>query len=296
MSQEFDAIATRMRLPAGDTTVECLMAGEGPPLVLIHGDFQDAATWRWVLPDLAATHRVYAPTLPGFGRDAPPPSGLSAALIAGRLEALLAELGLDRPVVIGHSFGGLVALHLALRAGHRLGGLGLIASAGLGRAIHPLFLLESLPGAGELLSLWSHTPIGAVQRVNALAHLSFSDVARVPQGWFDDSFRLMLREGFPEACLAVDRAQVAWFGQRDVLLDRLRALDLPVLVVWGGRDRIVPPLHGRLAAERLRRGRLVTLPNCGHFPHVEQPEAFVACLREHLLATTAPLPDERRPS
>jgi pimeloyl-ACP methyl ester carboxylesterase len=76
---------------------------------------------------------------------------------------------------------------------------------------------------------------------------------------------------------------VAPFGQREVLVDRLPLLEIPTLVVWGERDRVFPESQAKEAAAHLRRGSLTVIPDCGHMPHVECPDRFVAALDQFLL-------------
>jgi pimeloyl-ACP methyl ester carboxylesterase len=84
--------------------------------------------------------------------------------------------------------------------------------------------------------------------------------------------------GYLEAHLTVLRALVGPFGQREVLVDRLGLLGMPTLVVWGERDRVFPERQAREAVARLRAGSLALIPNCGHMPHVECPDRFLAAL------------------
>jgi 4,5:9,10-diseco-3-hydroxy-5,9,17-trioxoandrosta-1(10),2-diene-4-oate hydrolase len=79
------------------------------------------------------------------------------------------------------------------------------------------------------------------------------------------------------------RALVRPFGQREVLVDRLSLLKVPTLVVWGARDRVFPESHAREAVARLREGSLAVIPGCGHMPHVECPDRFLATLDGFLL-------------
>ena len=91
-----------------------------------------------------------------------------------------------------------------------------------------------------------------------------------------------LLPGFLEAELAALRAQAYLGGQREVLLDRLPSLEMPTLVVWGTSERVLPTSQAREAFARLREGSLELIPNCGHLPHVEQPDRFVAILDRFL--------------
>jgi pimeloyl-ACP methyl ester carboxylesterase len=89
-----------------------------------------------------------------------------------------------------------------------------------------------------------------------------------------EQYRLARRPGFLDAALAALRDQVGSTGQRRMLLDRLRGLRVPVLLVWGDQDRVVPVAQARRAAARLPDAEVVVLSGCGHLPHVEDPAAF----------------------
>ena len=104
----------------------------------------------------------------------------------------------------------------------------------------------------------------------------------VPREWLTEQCRLALSPGYLEAHLAVLRALVAPFGQREVLVDRLGLLGMPTLVVWGARDRVFPDSQAREAVARLQEGSLALIPDCGHMPHVECPDQFLAALGEFL--------------
>ena len=102
-----------------------------------------------------------------------------------------------------------------------------------------------------------------------------------------------LSPGYLEAHLSVLRALVGLSGQREVLLDRLSALTIPTLVVWGARDRVFPPSQAKEAISRLREGTFALIPERGHVPHVERPDLFVAAIGEFL--TGGGLVNRRRP-
>jgi pimeloyl-ACP methyl ester carboxylesterase len=173
-------------------SIRYMVAGEGPPLVLLHALGESAQDWRWVLPGLARTHRVYAPDLPGFGESNKPVADYSSSFFARFVAAFLDALKVERAVVAGSSLGGLVALHLALSEPSRVEALGLLRV--------PLF---------------------------------FARPDRVPTEWFEDHQRLTRLPGFLEAVIAALRAQGNFEVQREVLLDQLPQLQMPMLVIWG---------------------------------------------------------------
>ena len=118
-------------------SIRYLAAGEGPPLVLLHGAGDNSLDWRWVLPALARKHRVYAPDLPGSPDSARPAADYSPAFFERFAVGFLAALGKGRATLVGNSLGGLIALRLALSEPARVRALVLADSAGLGSAVHP---------------------------------------------------------------------------------------------------------------------------------------------------------------
>jgi pimeloyl-ACP methyl ester carboxylesterase len=269
-------------IDVGGLATHYLTAGEGLPLVLLHALGESALDWRWVLPALARTHRVYALDLPGFGYSAKPTTDYSPAFFAGFVSSYLDTLGLERTAVVGNSLGGLVALRLALSEPTRVSALGLVASAGLGREVTYALRLPTLPGYGEVAVAWGKTPFGAAQRAWLRVPLLFARPERVPAEWITEHHRLAQLPGFMEAVEAALRAQVDLRGQREVLVDQLPHLGMPTLVVWGERDRVFPYSQAHRAVPRLREGILELIPDCGHLPHVERPDRFAAILGRFL--------------
>jgi pimeloyl-ACP methyl ester carboxylesterase len=260
-----------------------LMAGEGPPLLLLHGVGDDASDWRWVMPALSHTYSVYAPDLPGSGSSAKPPSHYYSPVSFTRfVGAFLDTLGVDGAAVVGNSLGGLVGLRLALSELERVRALALVDSAGLGRKVAYSLRALALPGYGKAAVAWGKRRPGAAQRVLGRSALLFARPWRVPRGWLKGQYRLARMPGFLEAQLATVRSQVGLKGQREVLVDRLPELKVPALVVWGERDRVLPVSQAHEAIARLRNGSLELIPDCGHLPHVEHPERFASSLGRFL--------------
>ena len=140
-----------------------LTAGEGgPPLVLLHGVGTSSGEWSWVLPDLARNNLVYAIDLPGYDGSYEAPD-YSPAFTASFVNSFLDAVGAESAVVVGNSFGGLVALHLALSEPARVSALVLSDSAGLGHVVSPVLAAVTLPGGGGLATALAKTPPGAAQ-------------------------------------------------------------------------------------------------------------------------------------
>ena len=260
-----------------------LTAGEGTALVLLHGVGDNALDWRWVMPDLARDHAVYAPDLPGSGgSDKPQAGGYSPASFERFVGSFLDSLGVERAAVVGNSLGGLAGLRFALAAPERVTALGLVAAAGLGRRVSPALRSLSVPGYGGLAAAWGARRPGAAQRALGRSALLFARPRRVPRGWLKEQYRLARLPGFLKAQLATVRGQVGIGGQREVLADRLPGISTPTLVVWGERDRVLPASQAREAAARLPNGSLELMPDCGHLPQVEHPDRFAAVLGRFL--------------
>src|SRR5215218_4421333 len=145
-------------------SIRYLAAGEGPPLVLLHGAGDNSLDWRWVLPALARKHRRYAPDLPGSPDSARPAAAYSPAFFERFVAAFLDALGIGRATFVGNSLGGLIALRLALSEPDRVTALVLVDSAGLGSAVNPAFTSVNVPLLGEAAIPFWRTRAGAYQR------------------------------------------------------------------------------------------------------------------------------------
>ena len=274
------SVAQERRVSIGGIDTRYLEAGSGPVLVLLHGHEQNAASWRHVMPALARDRRVIAVSLPGHGDSAPPVDGYAPSRdLAPSVADFLDTLEIGAVDLVGHSVGGAVALHLALADPARVRTLTLVASASLGRAVNPLIALDTLPGLGEWAIMLSRLPGGHLQRTMLSAAMLFAQPWRVPADFFTEAHALGRRPGQLEASTALARALFSAYGQREVLLDDLDTLTMPTLVIWGTWDLVLPAHHGRIAVDRLPHGRLALFRACGHLPHVEQPDRFVAELR-----------------
>ncbi len=278
-------------IPGGLPT-EYLVAGDGPPLVLLHGVGDSAYTWQYVMPALALTHRVYAPSMPGFGGSARPRVDYSPEFFTAFAFRFLDALRIGRTGLVGNSLGGMIAMRMALSRPERVETLTIVDSAGLGRGISPLMRLLTVPGIGKMVTVWNKTAVGARQWALQMAAHLFAHPTRAPKEWVRELSWMAQTPGYLEATVATVRGGSTIKGQRKrlILLDELPYLEMPVLVVWGKKDRVVPKRHARAAVERLPNGRLSLVKDCGHLPHMEQPEHFAVTLQEFLVeATSLPL-------
>src|SRR6185503_19908311 len=184
--------------------------------------------------------------------------------------------------IVGNSVGGSVALRLALANQAAVRTLTLVSSAGLGREVHPLLALDTLPVIGELAIMISRLPGGDWGRTTLSTAMLFAQPWRAPAEFITEQHALARRSGQLEASTATARALFGPTGQRQILLDHLPTLTMPTLVIWGGCDYVLPAHHAQTAVRLLPQGRLSMLPHCGHLPHVEQHDRFAAVLGDWL--------------
>ena len=242
--------------------------GSCPPLVLVHGTSSSLHTWdRWAAL-LSSHRRVVRLDLPGYGlTGAAPDHDYSAARCARVLAALLDQLGIPRADVAGNSFGGRIALTLALAHPERVRALVLVDAAGLsGQRPPAIFQLARTPVVNRLLTVV--TPRWLVRKN---VREVYGDPSRVDDALVDRYDELTRAEGNRTAL--VDRMS----GPRDPDLDaRLGEVRAPVLLLWGERDRWIPPSFAARFQEGIPGARLVTYPDAGHVPMEELPEATEA--------------------
>ena len=254
-------------------------------LLLIHGMAGSLDNWREVIAPLARRHTIIAPDLPGHGASAPSDGDYSVGAFAAGLRDLLVALRHERATLVGHSLGGGIAMQFAHQFPERTERLVLVSSGGLGPEVSPILRAASLPGSEVFLAATAAASdrLGSVVG-GALASLGLrpsADLAEVARGYAS------LADGERRsAFLSTLRSVVGARGQRVQAGDRLyMAAGMPVLIVWGSRDPIIPPRHGRQAHEAIRGSRLVIFDGLGHLPQLEAPGRFIAELERFLHET-----------
>jgi pimeloyl-ACP methyl ester carboxylesterase len=268
--------------------VTYLEAGDGPPLVLVHGITSNALTWQRVLPGLAERHTVIAPDLLGHGDSAKPRGDYSLGAYASGVRDLLIALGHRRATVVGHSLGGGIAMQLAYQFPERVERLVLVSSGGLGRELNLMLRAASLPGAELVLPLLCRP---ALMRASAAMGRALGRVGFRPgpdlQG-IAEGVASLGQVDARRAFLHTVRSIIDLAGQRVSATDRLYlAAELPVMLVWGDRDPMIPVAHGRAAHAAMPHSRLEVFEGAGHFPFNDDPARFVAVLGD-FVETTEP--------
>ena len=245
-------------------------AGDGPPVVLVHGIGASLEYWRFTVGALAREHRVLAIDLPGFGFSERGPKIPTLAETADLMVGFLDALGLERASFIGNSLGGLICLETALRHPNRLDRLILSDSAGLGREVSFFWRLVAIPVVGSAL----------IELNRWLALRGWINLFYQPQGsepeLVERCQKWVARSDLTDTIVGAARSGVDLRGQRSeiVRVEQLARLDVPTLLVWGRDDWVIPPSHGEVAQRLMPNARLVFIDRCGHCPQLERPAAF----------------------
>jgi pimeloyl-ACP methyl ester carboxylesterase/quercetin dioxygenase-like cupin family protein len=247
------------------------VAGEGRPLVLVHGLGLSGALWSPVRDALGSSHRLVLVDLRGAGRSRElEQHELSLARWAQDLGAVVRALGLERPVIVGHSLGAVVALKLALEEPGAVGALVLLgAEADLSnlapRMLASVERIESIGLERWVDEFWSKNP-------------PFAEASLRRDPSILDTYRALLLENdagdYVRQCRAIAAAES--------LTARLGAVSQPTLVVVGGSDDRTLPEHGRALAESIPGAQFVELADVGHTMPLEAPAATARAVADFL--------------
>jgi pimeloyl-ACP methyl ester carboxylesterase len=258
-----------------------LEAGEGTPVLLLHGLGATNSSMLPTMWDLGADHRVIAPDLPGFGDSGKPIRSFDAKFYAEWVVDLLDELNVERTHIIGNSLGGRVALEAGLFAPGRVGKLALLTpSPAFIKRREWVRIVRFLRPEMALLPV----PLAHRHVVRSIKGM-FSRPRRLPDTWYESAADEFLR------VFSTARGRIAFFSAaRQIYLEepygedgfwnRLEGVQAPTLFVWGDRDRLVPAKFARHVEKTLPNAESVVLQDCGHVPQFEHPEKTNSMIRE----------------
>jgi pimeloyl-ACP methyl ester carboxylesterase len=269
------------------------VVADRPVVFLVHGIAGDSSTWRQVVAELSGRYTVVAPDLLGHGASDKPRHDYSLGAHATGLRDLMIALGVEPATVVGHSFGGGVAMQLAYQHPERCARLVLVASGGLGAEVSWMLRALALPGAEYLMPLLFASFVRDAG--NALGHQLRRLGLRAPN--LQEQWRAYVSLTDPAnrpAFLRTLRSVVDPAGQAVSAHDRLYlAARLPTLILWGQRDRMIPVDHAHAAHRAIPGSRLEIFDGSGHFPHIEDQDRFVAVVTD-FLETTEPMTFDER--
>ena len=226
----------------------------GVPVVLVHGFGGDLNGWLFNQPALAERHRVLALDLPGHGESAKDVGRGDLAALSDALLAFLDALGIESVHLVGHSLGGAASLRVALDHPARVASLSLIAPAGLGPEIN----------AGFTSGLAAATKRKQLQPV---LETLFADKGLVSRDMAENLLRAKRLDGAQAALDAINSANFGGGQQAELLAGRLGELTVPVQVLWGAKDEVIPARHAEGLPPEIR---VTVLPGAGHMPHMEK--------------------------
>jgi pimeloyl-ACP methyl ester carboxylesterase len=258
-------------------------AGSGPALLLLHGLGCNHTTWAPVIAALSRRYTVIAPDLLGHGCSDKPRADYSVGGYANGMRDLLTVLGIDKVTVVGHSFGGGVAMQFAYQFPERTERMVLVAPGGLGPEVTAAIRAVTLPGFHQLMGVANLPGVRHVTRASlrglAMSGISLArdldEVADIVGSFRDPAARRAIRH--------VVSAVVDWRGQIVTMVDRgYLTQAMPMCVIWGTDDAVIPVKHAETAAEFAPGATVEVIPNAGHFPHKDHPQRFVKILDEFI--------------
>jgi len=244
-------------IKVGYLDIHYLTGGEGEPLIVIHGGGDSGRAWRENAAELSKYYHVYLPDLPGFGLSRANGDDFDLSSYVTFVEDFSHSLGLGHFHLLGHSLGGGIALHYALKFPHKIKRLVLISSLCLGQEIAFWARILSLP-------LFYRTAKKIVVSVfKAL-------------GWLVRKLNCPLGKLTPPSLfrMSIGKSVMTVKGQTNVLANRLSELLMPTLLVWGAEDNIVPVRHAFLAAERIPNCQVRVFQNSGHSVYRQRLSEF----------------------
>jgi pimeloyl-ACP methyl ester carboxylesterase len=262
--------------------------GTAPVLLLLHGLACDRHTWDPVWGRLAERYTLLAPDLLGHGESDKPRGDYSLGGYANGMRDLLTVLGIDRATVVGHSFGGGIAMQFAYQYPERTERLLLVDPGGLGPEVTPLIRALSLPGYDLALRMMT-LPLVRQANVTGLRLLKALRLRHTHD--FDEVARILCCLGDPATRHATHQlvsGVVDWRGQIVTMRDRAYLTEaMPLCVVWGADDKVIPARHAAEMAPLAPEARVVVMADAGHFPHKDHPDDFVE-LVDDFVGGTAP--------
>jgi pimeloyl-ACP methyl ester carboxylesterase len=245
------------KIKVGNLNICHFTGGQGDPLVIIHGGGDGARAWLKNAEQLSRYYTVYLPDLPGFGRSQSANGRFYLPEYVAFIEDFSSAVGLDSFYLIGHSIGGGIALHYALKSPQKVKGLVLVSSWCLGIEAALWVRLLSQPALCRSLGEAGITVLKGVK-------------------WLARQFYAPFRFANPITRVKMDigKTMVTFGGQTVVLRDRLCELTMPTIVVWGAGDNVVPAAHAYAAAELIPDCELHVFQGCGHNVYRQRMEEF----------------------
>ncbi|MEE8395171.1 MAG: alpha/beta fold hydrolase, partial [bacterium] len=242
----------------GGVTTNAVARGSGEPVVLLHGFGQSQATWVLNAEAIAARYRVLAVDMPGFGSSSKIALD-SLEAFAANLAGFLGSQGLDSAHIVGHSFGGLIALGLALEHPQKVRSLAVLDPAGFG------------PTSTDFRKKMAHASTAA--EIKDVFNMAFHDPGKYNDA-IDRGVQAQLayraQAGVMELLAELDKISEAWIVATAARIEEIKA---PMLVMWGQEDRATPATNAE-RARGLPNAEIHLFENAGHAAQIEAAQPF----------------------
>jgi pimeloyl-ACP methyl ester carboxylesterase len=266
---------TGRRLELAGVSTSLIESGEGPPIVLLHGQGGFAEIMGGLIANLVDRYHVIAPDLPGLGRSVVRSGTLDGPGTVKWLRELIAKTCDRPPIVLGMSLGGSIAARFAAKCRNEIAKLVLIDSGSLGRF---------RPRPSLLLALIRFAKKPDQTRAEQFQRQVFFNAERV-RAQMGDRLTAVVEYQIDRAkqpsVNGANRTLLRKVGTKRIPDDELRKIQVPVALIWGRHDRVNPIKHAERASAKFG-WPLYPIENAGHLPFVEQPAAFGAALTEIL--------------
>jgi pyruvate dehydrogenase E2 component (dihydrolipoamide acetyltransferase) len=259
---------TARLVDAGSHAINVLTMGEkeATPLILLHGFAGDLNNWLFNQAELAVDRPVHAIDLPGHGNSSLTEGSGSVPDLAKAVLATMDALGVEKAHLLGHSLGGAVALFMAMKQPQRTSTVTLVCSGGLGPEIDMAFIQG-------VLDAERRKPMQ-----ETLGRL-FANATSATRQMADNLLQQKRRDGVPEAWARIAAANFHEGYQAGGMRDALELLPVPVQVIWGREDRIIPVAHAEDLPDRIL---VRVIESAGHMPHMEEAGTFNTLVRDFL--------------
>jgi pimeloyl-ACP methyl ester carboxylesterase len=244
------------RININGLDIHYLTGGQGEPLLIVHGGGEGAKAWRKNIAVLSRKYTIYVPDLPGFGLCQSMPNPYYFPEMVDFIDSFASSIGLEKFHLMGHSFGGGIAAHYALKYPEKIRKLVLVSSLCMGREIAWWIRLTSHPVISRALGK------AAISIFKGIKY-----IARFFGPW-------EIIEPVTKTSIQIGGSVATLTRQTVVLLSRLPEIVVPTMVMWGAKDRIVPFTQAYAAAELIPDCQVKVFEDCGHSVYRDRLREF----------------------
>jgi pimeloyl-ACP methyl ester carboxylesterase len=248
----------------------------GPPVILLHGLGGDSANWAQTILALASKYHVYAPDQIGFGQSDKPIVNYRVAMLVEFLDQFYQKLGIEKAILVGHSFGGWTAAAFAIAHPQKVDKLALVSAAGYsamgwarGETLKELYPTINPSTTADMKRLFELLFYDKAMSADANVVPALTRKLKTGDGYTINSFidSILRGEGFID--------------------DKVKRIKAPTLVIWGREDRLNPLAMGEAYARDISGAQKVIIEQCGHMPQIEKAPAFNGALLKFLAGEQA---------